>query len=177
MGRARPFEGGFPPLLCRGKAAGSKARCFRPPARKRRPSARERSLKPLPGRARRLPRRPSETAGALNLKEHRGRRLLTPAAAPFLKARRRAGVNAGFEICACGLGMRGAARRVNGMQGWFGRLPGRKISEGAALRGFAGFQKADEFGEETHLKGRPSSRRFRLAFHSAQKWKTPLPQA
>ena len=56
-------------------------------------------------------------------------------------------------------------------------LPGRKISEGAALRGFAGFQKADEFGEETHLKGRPSSRRFRLAFHSAQKWKTPLPQA
>ena len=94
----------------------------------------------MPGRARRLPRRPS-------------------------------------EICACGLGMRGAARRVNGMQGWFGRLPGRKISEGAALRGFAGFQKADEFGEETHLKGRPSSRRFRLAFHSAQKWKTPLPQA
>lgn len=88
----------------------------------------------MPGRARRLPRRPSETAGALNLKEHRGRRLLTPAAAPFLKARRRAGVNAGFEICACGLGMRGAARRVNGMQGWFGRLPGRKISEGAALR-------------------------------------------
>ena len=131
----------------------------------------------MPGRARRLPRRPSETAGALNLKEHRGRRLLTPAAAPFLKARRRAGVKAGFEICACGLGMRGAARRVNGMQGWFGRLPGRKISEGAALRGFAGFQKADEFGEETHLKGRPSSRRFRLAFHSAQKWKTPLPQA
>ena len=107
MRRARPFEGSFPPLLCRGKAAGSKARCFRPPARKRPPACPGRGLKPLPGRARRSPRRPSETAGALHLKEHRGRRLLMPAAAPFREVRQTAGVNAGPGICAREFGVRG----------------------------------------------------------------------
>ena len=75
----------------------------------------------MPGRARRLPRRPSETAGALNLKEHRGRRLLTPAAAPFLKARRTAGVNVGFGTCAHELGVQGggcAARERSAGRVW-----------------------------------------------------------
>lgn len=57
-----------------------------------------------------------------------------------------------------GLECEGAARRTNGMQSWFGRLPGRglwgrKISEGAALRGFAGFQKVDAFAGETPPEG------------------------
>ncbi len=162
MRRARPFEGSFPPLLCRGKAAGSKARCFRPPARKRPPACPGRGLKPLPGRARRSPRRPSETAGALHLKEHRGRRLLMPAAAPFREVRRAAvNVNAGPGICAREFGVRGgggAARERpagEGLAAGRGRACGGgwKINEGTALCGFAGFQKADEFGEETHPKG------------------------
>ena len=154
MRRARPFEGSFPPLLCRGKAAGSKARCFRPPARKRPPACPGRGLKPLPGRARRSPRRPSETAGALHLKEHRGRRLLMLAAAPFRKVRRAVvNVNAGPGICAREFGVRGgggAARERPAGEGLAaGR--GRACGGGGEVRQTAGVNAgfgpyAREFG-------------------------------
>ena len=95
---SRPFCAGEKRREARPDASGHLRERGRPPVRKR-------GLKPLPGRVRRLPRRPSETAGALHLKEHGGRRLLMPPAAPFREVQQTAGVNAGPGTCACELGM------------------------------------------------------------------------